>query len=133
MPPALMAATPVGAVMTIRLEFSSLIWCRNVVLPVPALPVRKIFLPVLRTYSNARSNWGLETKLMAEVCHLRPPCGVPCCSDQDRNDTREPRSVTIIESSAAKGANTVFGGLNMAVELLWIFRHERKIREELDF
>src|SRR5215510_6617687 len=71
MPPALMAATPVGAVTTIRLGLSSLIWCRNVVLPVPALPVRKIFLPVLRTYSNARSSWGLETKLMCEVCHLR--------------------------------------------------------------
>ena len=64
MPPALMAATPVGAVTTIRLGFSPLIWCRNEVLPVPALPVRKIFLAVLRTYSNARSSWELETKLM---------------------------------------------------------------------
>src|SRR5438128_10811040 len=64
MPPALMAATPVGAVTTIRLELSSLIWRRNVVLPVPALPVRKIFLHVWRTYSNASSNWGLETKLI---------------------------------------------------------------------
>src|SRR5438876_1888052 len=67
MPPALMAATPVGAVTTIRLELSTLIWCRNVVLPVPALPVRKIFLLVLRTYSNARSSCWLETKLMCEV------------------------------------------------------------------
>src|SRR5205085_6801026 len=64
MPPALMAATPVGAVTTNRLKFCSLIWCRNVVLPVPALPVRKTCLLVLRTYSNARSKWGLETKLI---------------------------------------------------------------------
>ena len=72
MPPALMAATPVGAVTTIRLELSSLIWRRNVVLPVPALPVRKIFLRVVRTYSNARSNWGLETKLIWSFLRLPP-------------------------------------------------------------
>src|SRR2546423_301259 len=59
-----MAATPVGAVTTIRLGLSSLICCRKVVLPVPALPVRKMIFRVLRTYSNARSSWGFETKLM---------------------------------------------------------------------
>src|SRR5207249_11233900 len=74
MPPALIAATPVGAVTTIRLGLSSLIWCRNVVLPVPALPVRKIFFRVLRTYSNARLRWELETKL---ICRSFPQPGPP--------------------------------------------------------
>src|ERR1043166_2546697 len=64
MPPALIAATPVGAVTTIRLGVSSLILWRKVVLPVPAFPVRKTLLLVLRTYSKASSSWGLETKLI---------------------------------------------------------------------
>ena len=62
MPPALMAATPVGARTTMRLKPSALIWWRKVVFPVPALPVRKMFLFVLRTYWKASSSCGLSMK-----------------------------------------------------------------------
>jgi len=41
MPPALMAATPVGAATTKFLYVFSQMYFRNVVFPVPALPVRK--------------------------------------------------------------------------------------------
>jgi hypothetical protein len=48
---ALIAATPVGATTAICLGQFSLIYFRNVVLPVPALPVRKIFLELWFTSS----------------------------------------------------------------------------------
>lgn len=41
-PPALMAATPVGATIAVSLPDRFLIYRRKVVLPVPALPVKKI-------------------------------------------------------------------------------------------
>ena len=50
-PPALMAATPVEATITIRLIKSFWRLRKKVVFPVPALPVKKMFLRVLRTYS----------------------------------------------------------------------------------
>jgi hypothetical protein len=40
-PPALMAATPVGAVTIIRLAVFPFRFCRKVVFPVPAFPVKK--------------------------------------------------------------------------------------------
>ena len=58
MPPALMAATPVGATMMFRLLLRSLSVRRKVVLPVPAFPVRKILIPVCSTKSHAlRNSW----------------------------------------------------------------------------
>ena len=54
-PPALIAATPVGARMTKRLDVVPVIYLRNVVLPVPAFPVRKIDNPVSFTYLSAVS------------------------------------------------------------------------------
>ena len=75
-----MAATPVGATTAIRLRGDALIWCKKVVLPVPALPVRKMFLSVWLTYSNASSSWGLDCKLMVFFS-----CRVPAVQvDQDR-------------------------------------------------
>src|SRR6187401_686190 len=58
-PPALIAATPVGATTAICLGQFSLIYFRNVVLPVPALPVRKIFLELWFTSSAANRNISL--------------------------------------------------------------------------
>ena len=52
-PSALIAATPVGATTTDRLRLCSTTAFRNVVLPVPALPVRKILRPVFSTKSHA--------------------------------------------------------------------------------
>jgi hypothetical protein len=59
-PPALMAATPVGATTTIRLGERLRSSRRNVVLPVPARPVRKTFSPVEARNSLARSICELE-------------------------------------------------------------------------
>ena len=53
-PPALMAATPVGAATTAFLLVLSFMYLRKVVFPVPALPVRKICREVLATNSVAR-------------------------------------------------------------------------------
>ena len=55
-PPALIAATPVGARTTKRLSVVPVIYLRKVVLPVPAFPVRKTDLPVSLTYLSAASN-----------------------------------------------------------------------------
>jgi hypothetical protein len=46
-PPALIAAIPVGATITAFLYVFLMMYFKKVVLPVPALPVRKIFLLVL--------------------------------------------------------------------------------------
>ena len=46
-PPALMAATPVGAATTICFVDVCCIFCRSVVFPVPAFPVRNMDLLVL--------------------------------------------------------------------------------------
>lgn len=57
LPPAFMAAMPVGASTTARFRVASLNLRRNVVLPVPAFPVRKTFAPVLSTkcHTNSKS------------------------------------------------------------------------------
>jgi hypothetical protein len=52
-PPALMAATPVGATTAICLPQLFLMYLSKVVLPVPALPVKKIFWLVAVTNCNA--------------------------------------------------------------------------------
>ena len=52
-PPALMAATPVGATMAVFLKQLSRMYFRKVVLPVPALPVRKRCLLVWFTKATA--------------------------------------------------------------------------------
>ena len=54
-PPAFIAATPVGASTTNLFEVSDVMYFRKVVLPVPALPVRKTDRPVPRTYLSAVS------------------------------------------------------------------------------
>ena len=59
MPPALMAATPVGAVTAIFLKLFSRMNFRNVVFPVPAFPVRKTERDVWFTNFTASSNTGL--------------------------------------------------------------------------
>ena len=67
MPPALMAATPVGATMMLRFLLRSLRVRRNVVLPVPAFPVRKMLIPVCSTKSHAlRSSWFFS--MLLSVC-----------------------------------------------------------------
>ncbi len=55
-PLALMAATPVGATITMRFKLSIFNLCKKVVLPVPALPVKKIERFVLLTNSQANSS-----------------------------------------------------------------------------
>ena len=52
-PPALMAATPVGATTMERFLLCSTTVFRKVVFPVPALPVRKMLRPVCSTKSHA--------------------------------------------------------------------------------
>ena len=52
-PPALIAATPVGAITAVCLLQFSFIYFKKVVLPVPAFPVRKIFWELLLTISAA--------------------------------------------------------------------------------
>ncbi len=58
-PPALMAATPVGASTTIRFGDRLRSSRRNVVFPVPAFPVRNTLVPVYSKKSNASCNLGL--------------------------------------------------------------------------
>ena len=64
-PPALMAATPVGATITVAFGDVSLMCLRKVVLPVPAFPVRKSERDVLRTNSsaNVKTMFSLATTL----------------------------------------------------------------------
>ena len=56
MPPALMAATPVGATTILRVQLFSTTVFRKVVFPVPALPVKKMLRPVCSTKSHAVFN-----------------------------------------------------------------------------
>ena len=81
-PPALMAATPVGATTIIRFDERSLTVLRNVVLPVPAFPVRKMLVPVCSTNSHAVASsllcsiflmctmWGRRVHWGSSVCGL---------------------------------------------------------------
>ena len=55
-PPAFIAAMPVGATTTTLFLDSSTTLLRNVVLPVPAFPVRKTLFPVFSTNSHAVFN-----------------------------------------------------------------------------
>lgn len=55
-PPALIAATPVGATIAICLGELFRIYFKKVVFPVPALPVRKMLRELLFTSSAARLN-----------------------------------------------------------------------------
>ena len=54
-----MAAMPVGATTIIRFGDLSFNVLKNVVLPVPAFPVRKMFVPVLSTICHARRSSAL--------------------------------------------------------------------------
>ena len=75
-PPAVIAATPVGATTIIRLGERRFNSRKNVVFPVPALPVKKILVPVYSRKLKASSNWGfvsistqhhMKTKLQQKV------------------------------------------------------------------
>ena len=57
-PPALIAAIPVGARIIILLGDSFTSVLRNVVLPVPAFPVRNMFVPVCAISVLASSSSG---------------------------------------------------------------------------
>ena len=70
MPPALMAATPVGATTMLRLLLRSTTILRNVVFPVPALPVKKILRPVYSTKSHAVSS-SLFRSIAITVCFAK--------------------------------------------------------------
>ncbi len=59
-PFACMAATPVGATTSSFLCVVLISFRRKVVLPVPALPVKKIWLPVALTKRSANSSLGVE-------------------------------------------------------------------------
>ena len=67
-PPALIAATPVGATIIFRLLLRSLSVRRKVVLPVPAFPVRKILIPVCSTKSHALRNSWFFSILFVRFC-----------------------------------------------------------------
>ncbi len=54
-PPALIAATPVGATTTLHFDVFSTMRFRNVVLPVPAFPVRNMLVLVCSTNCQASS------------------------------------------------------------------------------
>ena len=58
-PPALIAAIPVGAKITIRLGVCSFNLLRNVVFPVPAFPVRNKCVPVFSMNCHASCSSGL--------------------------------------------------------------------------
>ena len=62
-PPALMAATPVGAATTMFLDECSTRYFKKVVFPVPALPVRKTLSFVSVIKRNARSNMSFISTL----------------------------------------------------------------------
>ena len=77
-PPALIAATPVGATTIIRLGERCFNSRKNVVFPVPALPVKKILVPVYSRKLKASSNRGfvsistqhhIFTKLRKPIIH----------------------------------------------------------------
>jgi len=57
----LIAATPVGAVTIICFGDACFSWCRKVVLPVPALPVRKMLWLVVATNSRASCISGFDS------------------------------------------------------------------------
>ena len=68
-PPALMAATPVGATtIALFLDLSITVF-RNVVFPVPAFPVRKILLPVFSTKSHACLSSVFFSIVVVDVLH----------------------------------------------------------------
>src|SRR5262249_1652397 len=69
-PPALMAATPVGATTAIFLKLVSVMYFRNVVFPVPARPVRKRLRAVWLTKRAASSNTGLCGSVVMGTCNL---------------------------------------------------------------
>ena len=58
-PPALIAATPVGATTIMRFGERSFSCRKKVVFPVPAFPVRNTLTPVCSKKSRANSNCGL--------------------------------------------------------------------------
>ena len=58
-----MAATPVGATTAIFLKLFSRIYLRNVVFPVPALPVKNTGRAVCVTNCTAKANSGLLLSL----------------------------------------------------------------------
>jgi hypothetical protein len=66
-PPALIAATPVGATTIIRFGERSRSLCRNVVLPVPARPVKNRLTAVSPIKRSASSNCGFS---------IVPPSGI---------------------------------------------------------
>ncbi len=59
-PFALIAATPVGATTINLFKEFAFNECKNVVFPVPALPVKKIDRSVFSTKSHAKSNSGFS-------------------------------------------------------------------------
>ena len=74
-PPALMAATPVGATTANRLDVCRTISLRNVVFPVPALPVRNTETPVSSTYLSAKvnlSSFSIIAPVVSVVCQWLP-------------------------------------------------------------
>ncbi len=60
-PPAFMAATPVGATIIMRFGERCFNSRKNVVFPVPALPVKKTLVPVYSKKLKAKSNCGLDS------------------------------------------------------------------------
>jgi hypothetical protein len=94
MPPALIAATPVGATTASFFFASRFICCKSVVLPVPALPVRKTVVLVDAMYSRANAalvftpqftHFGLFSRSKLQFLHLfyhskyhhkQPVCGL---------------------------------------------------------
>ena len=81
-PPALIAAIPVGARTTIRFGLSDFNRRRNVVFPVPALPVKKRCVPVFSINCHANANSGFCSVIssmlvggvkVAQIKELKPP------------------------------------------------------------
>src|SRR5580692_4059091 len=72
-PPALMAATPVGATTAIFLKLFSRICLRKVVFPVPAFPVKNTDLEVWLTNLTARSNTGLFVSVSIRKLQFTQP------------------------------------------------------------
>ena len=78
-PWALMAATPVGASTTIRLGVRSLKVRKNVVLPVPAFPVRNTDTFVLEIKRHAKFiSWFCTPSLSATCIENTSSCDARC-------------------------------------------------------
>ena len=117
-PSALIAAMPVGASTTLRFEILCFKYRNSVVLPVPALPVRKRLQPVVSIIFSVRSASSLMCILLGcgfSACML-PVCisSVYClCIDFTYKGECSTYKGTILFSISAQGSPIISPFLDM--------------------